>query len=106
MQKRHGFARHTSSVWQGPDHPETLVFRQLSQARTQSAPLLAMMVVATSAQSEGAGSPELRPTSIGIDLGITLLSAENLRTGKVWGWFMKNPEIVNALDRAGVVAGS
>jgi len=37
------------------------------------------------------------------DLGITLLSAENLRTGRVWSWFMKNPEIPLALERAGVV---
>jgi len=34
---------------------------------------------------------------IGIDLGITLLSAENLRSGKVWFWFMQNPEINYAL---------
>lgn len=33
---------------------------------------------------------------IGIDVGITLLSAENLRTGKVWEWFNKNPEIKKA----------
>ena len=37
---------------------------------------------------------------IGIDLGITLLSAENLRSGKVWFWFMQNPEINYALRRA------
>jgi hypothetical protein len=45
----------------------------------------------------------VNPDVIGIDLGITLLSAENLRTGRVWQWFMKNPEIVRALDSAGVV---
>jgi hypothetical protein len=28
---------------------------------------------------------------VGIDVGITLLSAENLRTGNVWKWFMSNP---------------
>jgi hypothetical protein len=44
----------------------------------------------------------VNPDVIGIDLGITLLSAENLRTGRVWSWFMKNPEITTALDRAGV----
>jgi hypothetical protein len=44
----------------------------------------------------------VNPDVIGIDLGITLLSAENLRTGRVWAWFMKNPEIVVALDRAGI----
>ena len=35
---------------------------------------------------------------IGIDLGITLLSAENLQSGKVWYWFMLNPEIRKAMD--------
>jgi hypothetical protein len=35
------------------------------------------------------------------DLGITLLSAENLRSGRVWSWFMTNPEITSALDRVG-----
>lgn len=38
---------------------------------------------------------------IGIDVGMTLLSAENLRSGSVWGWFMKNAEIRNALMVAG-----
>ena len=41
------------------------------------------------------------PDVIGIDQGITLLSAENLRGGKVWGWFMKNPEIVRAMKTVG-----
>jgi hypothetical protein len=36
---------------------------------------------------------------IGIDLGITLLSAENLRTGRVWSWFLQNAEIAAALTR-------
>jgi hypothetical protein len=44
----------------------------------------------------------VNPDVIGIDLGITLLSAENLRTGRVWTWFMKNPEIHTALARAGL----
>jgi hypothetical protein len=44
----------------------------------------------------------VNPDVIGIDLGITLLSAENLRSGRVWHWFMQNPELVSALDRAGV----
>jgi hypothetical protein len=43
----------------------------------------------------------VNPDVIGIDLGITLLSAENLRTGHVWAWFMKNAEIHTALARAG-----
>jgi hypothetical protein len=44
----------------------------------------------------------VNPDVIGIDLGITLLSAENLRTGKVWRWFMKNVEIAEAMNRAGL----
>jgi hypothetical protein len=37
---------------------------------------------------------------IGIDVGITLLSAENLRSGDVWRWFMQNKEIRKALSDA------
>jgi hypothetical protein len=44
----------------------------------------------------------VNPDVIGIDLGITLLSAENLRSKRVWTWFMKNPEIADALDRSGL----
>jgi hypothetical protein len=43
------------------------------------------------------------PDVIGIDVGITLLAAENLRSGNVWRWFMKNPEITMALKRAASV---
>jgi hypothetical protein len=43
----------------------------------------------------------VNPDVLGIDLGITLLSAENLRTGFVWKQFMRNPEIRKALDLAG-----
>jgi len=39
---------------------------------------------------------------IGIDVGITLLSAENMRTGNVWRWFMRNADIAGAMDRAGL----
>lgn len=42
------------------------------------------------------------PDVIGIDVGITLLSAENLRTGNVWWWFMKNGEIPRAMRAAGL----
>ena len=41
----------------------------------------------------------VNPDVIGIDVGITLLAAENLRSGNVWRWFMKNPETGRALDR-------
>lgn len=39
---------------------------------------------------------------IGINLGITLLSAENLRTGNAWRWFMRNVEITRAMDAVGL----
>jgi len=42
-------------------------------------------------------------TVIGIDVGISLLSAENLRTGRVWRWFMSNAEPERALNLAGLV---
>src|SRR5262249_28749404 len=38
---------------------------------------------------------------VGIDTGVTLLMAENLRTGFVWNTFSKNPEVQRALDGAG-----
>jgi len=38
---------------------------------------------------------------IGIDLGITLLMAENARTGFVWEQFMKNDIARNGMARAG-----
>ncbi|MFZ0662499.1 MAG: glucoamylase family protein [Acidobacteriaceae bacterium] len=34
---------------------------------------------------------------LGIDQGISVLMAENLRSGFVWQYFMKNPEIVKAM---------
>lgn len=43
---------------------------------------------------------------IGIDVGITLLSAEDLRTGNVWRWFMSNTEVERALDMIGLVLSS
>lgn len=39
---------------------------------------------------------------IGIDVGITLLSAENLRTENVWQWFMRNSAVERALDMIGL----
>jgi hypothetical protein len=38
---------------------------------------------------------------VGIDVGITMLMAENARTGFVWDTFMKNPEAQRGMDRAG-----
>jgi hypothetical protein len=44
----------------------------------------------------------VNPDVIGIDLGITLLSAENLRSGRVWDLFMRNAEIPAAMERVGL----
>jgi hypothetical protein len=38
---------------------------------------------------------------LGIDLGITMLMAENHRSGLVWEVFMKNPEAKSAMDKVG-----
>ncbi len=38
---------------------------------------------------------------IGIDTGITMLMAENARTGFVWKTFMKNSEAIRGMQRAG-----
>ncbi|HEY0099146.1 MAG TPA: glucoamylase family protein [Pyrinomonadaceae bacterium] len=44
----------------------------------------------------------VNPDVIGINLGIMLLSAENLRTGNVWRWFMRNREIPRAMQLVGL----
>jgi hypothetical protein len=38
---------------------------------------------------------------IGIDVGISLLSMENLMTGNVWRWFMMNQYVQSAMERTG-----
>jgi hypothetical protein len=42
------------------------------------------------------------PDVLGIDLGVTVLMAENLRTGFVWETFAQNPEVPIAMQRAGL----
>jgi len=41
------------------------------------------------------------PDVLGIDQGISVLMAENLRSELVWNTFMRNPESVSAMQRAG-----
>jgi hypothetical protein len=41
------------------------------------------------------------PDVLGIDLGISVVQAENLRTGFVWETFSRNPEVPLAMQRAG-----
>lgn len=40
--------------------------------------------------------------TLGLDVGMTLLAAENLRTGNLWNWFMANPEPQKAMKLAGI----
>jgi len=39
---------------------------------------------------------------LGIDQGMTLLGAENLRSGKVWYWFMQNEDARRAFKLIGL----
>ena len=41
------------------------------------------------------------PDVIGIDVGITMVMAENKRTGFVWDTFMKNKEAQTAMEKVG-----
>lgn len=41
------------------------------------------------------------PWVLGIDQGITVLMAENLRTGLIWNIFMRNPECAHAMQAVG-----
>ena len=47
--------------------------------------------------------PWYDPDVISIDLGLTMLAAENLRTGSVWKQFMKNESIGEAMRAVGFV---
>jgi len=42
------------------------------------------------------------PDVLGIDQGITVVMAENLRSGLVWKRFMQNPEMQQAMQRVGL----
>ncbi len=39
----------------------------------------------------------INPDVVGLDVGITLLSAENLRSGHVWEWFGRAPDVQHAM---------
>ena len=41
------------------------------------------------------------PDVIGIDVGITMLMAENYRSGLVWKTFMQNPDMRRAMQKTG-----
>lgn len=46
------------------------------------------------------------PDVIGIDVGVTMLMAENHRTGFVWELFMKNEEVQRSMKLAGFRSSS
>jgi len=46
------------------------------------------------------------PYVIGINLGIMVLMAENLRSGMIWNRFMANPEARQAMDKVGFKPGT
>ena len=48
----------------------------------------------------------VNPDVLGIDLGVSLLMAENLRTGLIWRLFMQAPEVKLALGKAGFLSTS
>jgi len=48
----------------------------------------------------------VNPDVIGIDVGISILQAENARSGFVWALFMEAPEVKRALNKAGFVSKS
>jgi hypothetical protein len=43
----------------------------------------------------------VNPDVVGIDVGISALSIENLLTGNVWRWFMRNSYVQSAMERVG-----
>ena len=45
------------------------------------------------------------PDVLGIDQGISVIMAENLRSGLIWETFMQNPEAAAAMNKAGFVSG-
>jgi hypothetical protein len=45
------------------------------------------------------------PDVLGIDQGISVIMAENLRSGLIWEVFMRNPEAVEAMNKASFVLG-
>lgn len=44
--------------------------------------------------------------ALGIDLGIATLMAENYRSALVWNFFMKNPEVLAAMNAVGFNSSS
>ena len=109
---------HGYTAWGGPRSwaPSTAPsFPAPPPDRFPSSPATAfassVLFATTSAKTPGAATASAMPSTpslhwydtdvLGIDLGIGLLMAENLRTGFVWETFMQNPEPVAAMKACG-----
>lgn len=109
----HGYA-----IWGGPPLTGPIDGTVVPCAAAGSLPFLpqpAMRVLKTIKNRYGAGAwcrygfvDAFNPLKnwfdtdvIGIDTGITMVMAENARTGFVWDTFMRNPEAQRAMERAG-----
>lgn len=106
------------TAWGGPPRKETLDGSVVPCAPGGSLPFLyedCMAVLRTVRERYGAGAWRryglvdafnpltgwYNPDVIGIDVGATMLMAENKRTGFVWKTFMKNKEAQMAMDKVG-----
>ncbi len=111
-------SQHGYAVWGGPPLTGPIDGTVVPCAAAGSLPFLpqaAMRVLKTMKNQYGAGAwsrygfvNAFNPLKnwydtdvIGIDTGITMLMAENARTGFVWDTFMRNPEAQRAMERAG-----
>ena len=108
---------HGYSAWGGPprlDHPDGSVVPYATAGSLPFVPADCLRVQRSLQQFGGlalgrygyadAFNPSHKwydPDVLGIDLGITVVMIENLRTGFVWKMFARNPEVAVALRRAG-----
>jgi hypothetical protein len=109
------------AVWGGPPATGRIDGTVVPSAAAGSLPFLpeaAMRVLRTMKDRYGQGAlsrygfvDSFNPLTkwydnfvVGIDAGITLVMAENVRTAFVWETFMKNPEARRGMERAGFVA--
>jgi hypothetical protein len=110
--------RHSYAVWGGPPETGPIDGTVVPCAAAGSLPFLpqaVMRVLRTIQYRYSAGTwsrygfvDAFNPLTnwydsdlIGIDTGITMVMAENARTGWVWDAFMKNPEAQRGMERAG-----
>ena len=111
-------SQHGYTIWGGPptlDHVDGSVVPYATAGSLPFLPSACLRVLHSLKERYGkqawgrygfcdAFHPDVRyydPDVLGIDLGIGVLMAENLRTGFVWKTFAQNPEVRVAMQRAG-----